>query len=344
LKETDKCEYIAHELTHVVQHYGGFQSTWWVENMADYARFRYYHWLDEENVFNYFQNDPEVKDWGYEPYRRAEWFFAYLDERYPTTKGENGKITHGLIDTLHFAIQRGEIEDDGKKEHTNEKFNAIVEQITGYPNIEALRQRYVEELENGLWTFDGFEDYPDNFLTRKSGEVYPQIKETTPGTRTAEKSEELITEGMNLCSDASIFACSGFINDNEQDVMLIDGKDITKWCATVKDVQDKRYLLEKVPHYIIIDLGSSKMFDTYTILHAGIRESEAYNTHAWEVLVSENGTDWISVDYQSGNQENAGSYEIGENSGRYVMLKVWNPDESVGTVRIYEFMLFNKRN
>ena len=47
--------YFTHELTHAVQQYGNVSSSskaWWVENMANYGGFRYYHWAHEDTAQN----------------------------------------------------------------------------------------------------------------------------------------------------------------------------------------------------------------------------------------------------------------------------------------------------
>ncbi len=94
-------------------------------------------------------------------YDSTQWFFAYLDSKYPTTP-DGG---YGLIDTIHFSIQQGKVKGDGGKEHNNKEFNAIIKKFTGYDNIELLRQRFVEELDSGTWTFNGFAGYADNYIT-----------------------------------------------------------------------------------------------------------------------------------------------------------------------------------
>ena len=103
-----KNDYIVHEMAHILQGTGeeeeGFQSEWWIENLANYAQFRYCNWINPKTARYYADTKPELKDWGFEPYGKSDWFFSWMDERYPTTQDEDGRITYGLIDSIHFAI------------------------------------------------------------------------------------------------------------------------------------------------------------------------------------------------------------------------------------------------
>ena len=157
--------YFSHELTHAVQQYGNVSSSgpaWWVENMANYGGFRYYHWATEDNVQVYSANDTSLQDWGYEAYGNNKWFFAYMDAKYPTTKDSNGNVKLGLIDSINHMLKanKGTRYDDNPRDTTTD-WNKLVKQITGYDCIESLRLRYVEELKNGTWAFEGFRYYQD---------------------------------------------------------------------------------------------------------------------------------------------------------------------------------------
>lgn len=164
----------------------------------------------------------------------------------------------------------------------------------------------------------------------------------TVNKRTTASIGTSILKGENLCKEASIYRCSGFINNLEQAAYLIDGDLKTKWCSTAKNLTDTMYFDDGVQHYIVIDLGESKNFNTYTIVHAGISEAEVYNTNSWEVLVSQDSGNWVSVDYQKGNTKSITSCRLSDIQARYVMLKIWNADnQKIGTVRLYEFMLFS---
>lgn len=171
----------SHELTHVVQGYRGFASTWWVENMAGYGRFRYCAWADKENMdsFDFHQpQDEALVTWEYSQNDKCHWFFAYMDDKYPTTAER-----YGLIDSIHWAVIRGEITSDGGAVQSDEAFNETVRQVTGFDNIEQLHQQYKQEMKNGTWTFNSFSGYADNYLTENLPNVnnptYPTLEEVT---------------------------------------------------------------------------------------------------------------------------------------------------------------------
>ena len=60
----------------------------------------------------------------------------------------------------------------------------------------------------------------------------------------------------------------------------------------------------------------------------------------WELLVSNDLENWESVDYQNNNKANIESFDVGSYNGRYLLLRVYNPDGNYGTIRLYEFQLY----
>ena len=337
--------YFSHELTHAAQQYGNVTSSgsaWWVENMANYGGFRYYHWATEDNVQVYQASDTSLQDWGYQAYGNNKWFFAYMDAKYPTTKSSDGTVKLGLIDSINNMLMtnKGTKYDDNPKD-TSTPWSKLVYQITGYDCIESLRLKYVEELKNGTWAFTGFRYYQDNWITEGIAGVdnptYPMIGPKTHGSKKAAKLDTAVTSGNNLCSGASILHTSGQTNVNEAAEKLIDGNLDTKWCSR----SSSESTFNGVMHSVKIDLGSKKTFNTYTIYNTQSKENFA-NASEWEILVSEDGKTWTSVDYQNNNNNSVSSYNIGTQTARYVQIKIFNPGDSAGTIRLYEFQLYNK--
>lgn len=337
--------YFSHELTHAAQQYGNVTSSgsaWWVENMANYGGFRYYHWATEDNVQVYQASDTSLQDWGYQAYGNNKWFFAYMDAKYPTTKSSDGTVKLGLIDSINNMLKtnKGTKYDDNPKD-TSTPWSKLVYQITGYDCIESLRLKYVEELKNGTWAFTGFRYYQDNWITEGIAGVdnptYPMIGSKTHGSKKAAKLDTAVTSGTNLCSGASILHTSGQTNVNEAAEKLIDGNLDTKWCSR----SSSESTFNGVMHSVKIDLGRKKTFNTYTIYNTQSKESFA-NASEWEILVSEDGKTWTSVDYQNNNNNSVSSYNIGTQTARYVQIKIFNPGDSAGTIRLYEFQLYNK--
>ena len=343
--------FFSHEITHSVQQYSGKLNygddvAWWTENMANYGGFRYFHWSNPKYVQVYEATDTSLQDWGYEQYGNNKWFFAYMDSKYPTRKNADGTLKYGLIDSINKLIKdnnTGSTYTDDPY-NTTTPFNNVVKQITGYDCIESLRKRYVEELQQGTWTFKGFADYEDNWLTENIDGIpnpeYPMVGEKLHGNKTATQLNNTVTEGTNLCLGGKVYDCSGYTNDNENAQKLIDGDLNTKWCATSSNVTSGEYKLNGVKHWVKIDLGKEKEFNTYTLYNTRSKEGFG-NTTEWEVLVSNDGNEWTSVDYQPSNNSAVSSFNIGNQKARYIMIKIFTPDEGVGTLRLYDFQLFN---
>lgn len=341
--------FFSHEITHSAQQYGNQlnygDDAWWTENMANYGGFRYFHWSSAEYVQVYKANDASLQDWGYQAYGNNKWFFAYMDAKYPTTKNEDGSLNYGLIDSINRMIKThtgAQLNDDPYD--TTSKFNLKVKEVTGFDCIESLRLSYVEELQNGTWAFEGFGDYTDNFLTEDLPNVenpdYPMITEPRHGNKTA-SAITAVTSGDNLVKDATIHSVSGQVNASEKAEYLIDGQKSTKWCST--GTSNAKYSLDGTLHWVIIDLGKTQDFNTYTIFNTKTVEPAYGNMTEWEILISDDAENWTSVDYQPSCNENSASFNVGDQSARYLMLRIYNPDESqVGTVRLYEFMLFDQ--
>ena len=342
--------YFTHELTHAAQQYGNVSSSskaWWVENMANYGGFRYYHWAHEDTAQVYYANDTSLQDWGYEAYGNNKWFFSYMDSKYPTTKDSSGNVKYGLIDSLNHLLKdnKGTRYDDNPYD-TSTPWNQLVKQITGYDCIESLRLHYVEELKNGTWTFTGFGNYSDNWITTDLPGVpnidYPAYVGKTHGNTTGTKLSSAVTSGTNLLSGATIISESGYTKDDESSSKLIDGNLSTKWCATSGSVENQAYALSGAQHFVKIDLGSTKTFNTYTLYNTSSKEGFG-NTTEWEVLVSKDGKEWKSVDYQVNQNDAISSFNIGSQTARYIVFKIFNSDNGgVGTVRLYELQLYNR--
>ena len=331
--------FFSHEITHSVQQYSGKLNygddvAWWTENMANYGGFRYFHWSNPKYVQVYEATDTSLQDWGYEQYGNNKWFFAYMDSKYPTRKNADGTLKYGLIDSINKLIKdnnTGSTYTDDPY-NTTTPFNKVVKQITGYDCIESLRKRYVEELQQGTWTFKGFANYEDNWLTENIDGIpnpeYPMVGEKLHGNKTATQLNNTVTEGTNLCLGGKVYDCSGYTNNNENAQKLIDGDLNTKWCATSSNVTNGEYKLNGVKHWVKIDLGKEKEFNTYTLYNT--RSKEGYgNTTEWEVLVSNDGNKWTSVDYQPSNNSAVSSFNIGSQKARYIMIKIFTPDNGV---------------
>ena len=347
--------FFSHELTHSIQQYD-FKygdDAWWTENHATYGGFRYFHWTNtnyiqicnKSNPHNFFW--PNEAGTTYGPYGDGcKWFFSYMDYYWPTTQDENGNRKNGLIDTIHFEIKNGRLTggEDNPYDKTN-VFNQIVKEITGYDCMEEIRAKYEAEFKSGAWDFKGFADYEGNFITENlpnvKNPVYPMLVDKKPGDKTAPKLDTPVTEGENLALGATIPMVSGFTNREEAAEMLVDGDLTTKWCSTSGSAGNKTYCLDGTQQWIVLDLGEEKTFNTYTIYNTQTQETGG-NTTEWEILLSNDAENWVSVDYQPDCNENIASFYIGDCTARYLLFKGYIVDDGDGTVRLYEFQLYKQ--
>ena len=349
--------FFAHELGHAIQQYGNkmaYESdSWWTEFMADYIRFRYFHWGYSTKFVKFFNyNDTSIYDWGTKGNGYAKHshnlFGAYMDTMWPTVKNADGTVTLGLIDTINKVIKDSKVLLYDHPNDKNNLFNKTIKSVTGLDCMEEVRLQFEKAIKDGTWRCDGFADYQDTFTTEDipglPNPEYPMNRLVTKGDKTATALETPVTEGNNIAKGATVIEASSQGGTRNPLSYLLDG-DLGTLFQGAKVTEDYKYELGGYKHEFVIDLGAVKNFDTYTIVNAGSKSSNKNNnTSEWELFVSDDGKTWTSVDYQSGNKADTVSFNIGDTSARYVKLRIFSTDQSanVGTVRLYEFMLFGK--
>ena len=341
--------FFPHEFTHIVQHFEKMDygdGAYFTEAIADYGLYRYWRWVDDESDvrINSLQN-PAIREnlWG--PYKAHNTFFSYLDFKWPTTKNEDGTLKYGLIDTLVFNTKTSKVEIHDDPYREGSIFNNWVKEVTGLPTLEAVRLQFIEDIDNDVFNFTGFHVYQDNFLVEGIPNVpdpyYIRIEKLTPSGESHTPLAIPITSGDNLMLGASVDSATSEGTATQPLKYLFDGDLSTRYQATVDTIGKK---LRGVENEVLLDLGEVKTFDTYTLVNAGTTMSKNFNTKFWEVLVSQDGKEFVSVDHQSENKEGIVSVNIGEQSARYIKLRLYESDANgVGTARLFEFMLFSTK-
>lgn len=320
----------AHELTHaaMTSMWGRAEgSVWLSEGLAGYGVFRYASWTDKaylcvESFFQ--QNDEILRTWNYAPNVNTPWFFAYLDDKYPTTADR-----YGLTDSILLALQNGLVTSDGGADQSDAALNAVIEGMTGYHDIEALRQQYVKELDAGEWVFDGFADYADNYIT----EGLPGLPDPIYPKQT----------GTNLCFEASTYSGSGEASAALSANNLVDGDLSTRWEASREDVAEPDKLNRDAEHGVAISLGKSMTFNTYTLYHEGSQGNSKQNTKSWRVkYYDEQAEKWVLLDRVQGNTEDVTTRTLDHSvTTQYLWLEVLNSSGTGdGTVRLYELEVY----
>ena len=336
----------AHEMAHLVQKFNIGSCAWFGEGMANYARHRY--WSYEHSYDCLEEQDVQAAiEWKYARYFNGQLFFTWMDWAYPTIdKNGDGKRTadeYGLLDYIVFqakawtGAQKG---DDPYDETT--AMNTWVKEKTGFATIDLLRQEYVRQLKSGEFVFTGFRDFQDNFVTENLPNVpnpqYLMHEKITPTAKTNPVLAAAMTIGDNLCAGAKIRSVvQQGLGDNVV-AGMIDGNLETRYQATRSSVM---YKMTGVANEIVIDLGSEKTFDTYTIVAFATQAN--YIIKTWEILVSSDGGNFTAVDYQKDNTQGTVSVTFDEVTARYVKLRLYEPDAKSGVTRICEFMLFDSK-
>ncbi|MFE8597775.1 PKD domain-containing protein [Archangium violaceum] len=93
------------------------------------------------------------------------------------------------------------------------------------------------------------------------------------------------------------------------------------------------------PSWLQIDLGSVQTVSNFVVKHAGAAgEASTWNTRAFTIQTSSNGTSWSTPVTVTNNTANSSTYSISATSARYVKLNVTTPTQNGDpATRIYEF-------
>jgi len=108
----------------------------------------------------------------------------------------------------------------------------------------------------------------------------------------------------------------------------------SKWCS----LSSNRWLQ--------IDLGSVKQVSQFVIKHASEGgEPTSYNTKAYNIQVSTDGTNWKTIVNVTNNTSGVTVDNIPDAQARYIRLNVTTPTQtSDSSARIYEFEIYERQN
>ncbi len=118
----------------------------------------------------------------------------------------------------------------------------------------------------------------------------------------------------------------------ETGAMAVDGTlmNNSKWCS------------KTAPLWWQVDLGSNQTVTSFVVKHAALGgESAGWNTSAFNIQVSTDGTNWNTVVNVSGNLSSRTYHPISATTARYVKLNVTTPSgNGDGASRIYEVEVY----
>jgi len=117
---------------------------------------------------------------------------------------------------------------------------------------------------------------------------------------------------------------------NETPGNAVDGTLTTKWCSLT------------APLSLQIDLGSAQNVSSFVVKHAGLgAESTGWNTGAFTIQTSGDGSTWSTAVTVSGNRSSRTYHPVSSRTARYVRLNVTTPtNNGNNAARIYELEVY----
>ncbi|WP_177186629.1 discoidin domain-containing protein [Paenibacillus sp. CF384] len=109
---------------------------------------------------------------------------------------------------------------------------------------------------------------------------------------------------------------------------------------------DSKWCSKSSNRWLQIDLGSVKQVNQFIIKHASEGgETASYNTKAYNIQVSNDGTNWSTAVKVTNNTRSITVDNIASVSARYIKLNVTTPTQTTNTAaRIFEFQVFGLPN
>jgi PKD repeat protein len=91
--------------------------------------------------------------------------------------------------------------------------------------------------------------------------------------------------------------------------------------------------------WLQVDLGSAQTVSSFVVKHAGAGgESSTWNTRAFTIQTSTNGTSWSTPVTVTSNTASTSTHAISATSARYIKLNITTPTQNGDpATRIYEF-------
>ncbi|MFF2480941.1 discoidin domain-containing protein [Paenibacillus sp. NPDC058071] len=164
-----------------------------------------------------------------------------------------------------------------------------------------------------------------------NGEFYFYVIKDESSMKFFKYSEVLNGQSANLALNKTARADSTCV-PSETAAQAVDGSvnNNSKWCSKSND------------RWLEVDLGSAQQVNRFVIKHASEGgESGAYNTKAYQIQVSNDGSNWVTVVNVNNNTYGSTVNSISSVSARYVRLNVTTPTQNADpAARIYEFEVY----
>ncbi|MFI5915884.1 GH92 family glycosyl hydrolase [Dactylosporangium sp. NPDC051541] len=146
----------------------------------------------------------------------------------------------------------------------------------------------------------------------------PSANHTTPPAAPVNLAQGKATTGSAAC--ASTEGPDKAVNGS------VTGGNADKFCSTAAGA------------WVQVDLGSAQPLNRITVKHAGAGgEQSAYNTKAFNLQVSTDGSTWSTPVTVTNNADPVTTHQLATTTARYVRLNVTTPTQTAdGATRIYE--------
>ncbi|RAV05054.1 hypothetical protein DQG13_04010 [Paenibacillus sp. YN15] len=226
-----------------------------------------------------------------------------------------------------FVVNRYRISSANDNQTTRDPKNWTVKGSNDGVNWVTLDTRSNQSFELRFQT----KEYTFNNAT---GFEYIRLEITSNGGSALQLSELQLFDYVNVARNAAVSA-DGY-RSGETPEKAVDGTTVgnSKWCSVGSE-----------PHWLQLDLGVRHNFTQFVILHAAAGgENADYNTVAYQIQVSDNGTDWTSEVNVANNKANATTHQV-NTFGRYVRLLVTDSTARNGdnSARIYELGVYGQQ-
>jgi hypothetical protein len=127
---------------------------------------------------------------------------------------------------------------------------------------------------------------------------------------------------------------SAACNANEGPAKAVNG--------SVSGGNSDKFCTAAATKFLRVDLGGSRSVGRFVVRHAGAGgESTSFNTRAFNIEVSTDGTTFSRVVTVTANTANVSTHTITPATARFVRLNVTTPQQTAGgAARIYELEVF----
>lgn len=258
----------------------------------------------------------------------SAWYVWAALGLYPATPGADTLVLHGpefSSETIQLANSKV-LQINGSGAADNAPY---VQSLTVNGSATTRTWLHYSEIANGATLNFTMGTSPNTSWGVNASDVPPSFNDGfTPPPPAPNLGTNL---ALNKPTTASSPCASTEIASNAVDGVL---KNNSKWCSLTS------------PSFLQVDLGSNQTVGSFVIKHSGLGgETTAWNTSAYNIQLSTDGSTWTTVVNVSGSTASRTYNTITPQTARYVRLNVTTPTGNGNSAtRIYEFEVYAAGN